>query len=65
MEEKRNDQLEQAARRNPAVAKALSGLSAEDMAKLRAVLADPEQTRRILATPAAQQMLQKLSGKNK
>ena len=62
MKDDRNDRLDAAAQRSPAVAQALSKLSAEDKAKLRAVLADPEQTRRILSTPMAQQMLRKLSG---
>jgi len=65
MNEKDRDQLEAAARSNPAVAQALSKLSKEDMAKLRAVLADPEQTRRILSTPMAQQMLRRMSGEDK
>lgn len=65
MKEQSRDQLEVAAQRSPAVARALSGLSEEDMAKLRAVLSDPEQTKRILATPMAQQMLRKLSGEDK
>jgi len=65
MKNDRRDKLDAAAQSNPAIARALSGLSAQDMAKLRAVLADPEQTRRILATPEAQQMLRRMSGEGK
>ena len=65
MKENERDQLEIAAQRNPAVAQALSKLSEQDMAKLRSVLADPEQTRRILASPMAQQLLRRMTGDGK
>lgn len=65
MNEQERDQLEMAAQRSPAVAQALSKLSEQDMAKLRAVLSDPEQTRRIMATPVAQQLLRQMTGEKK
>ncbi len=65
MKDDRQDRLSEAARSSPAVAQALSGLSPQDMEKLRAVLNDPEQTRKILATPMAQQMLLRLTGGEK
>lgn len=57
------DLLGEAVSRDPRVAKAVSGLSGEDMSKLREVLADPEKTRQILSSPMAQQLIRQLSGK--
>ncbi len=53
----------QAAMGDPRVAKAAAALSAEDMTRLREVLADPEKTRQILSTPMARQLMRQLSGK--
>ena len=65
MKDDRRDMLEAAARRSPEVARALSGLSPGDMERLRAVLADPEKTKQVLATPEARQLLQKMIGEGK
>jgi len=56
------DPLARAAGSNPELAKAISRLSPQDMDKLREVLADPEKTRQILSTPAAQQLLGRIAG---
>lgn len=40
----------------------MSQLSAEDRKKLESVLADKSATEKILSTPQAQQLLQKLTG---
>ncbi len=58
------DIVGEAAARDPRVAKAVSGLSQEDMTRLREVLSDPEKTRQILSTPMAQQLIKQLSGKD-
>lgn len=59
------DPVSEAASRDPAVAKALSQLSEQDMNRLRAVLADPEKTRQMLSSPLAQQLMRRLSGGRK
>lgn len=48
------------AEKNPQLASLLSKLSDSDKQKLQQVLNDPEQTRRILATPQAQNLLRSL-----
>ena len=62
MNDNRRDPVSAAAQSNPELAKAISRLSAQDMARLREVLADPEKTRQVLSTPMAQQMLSRLGG---
>lgn len=63
MNDNRRDPVSAAAQSNPELAKAISRLSAQDMAKLREVLSDPEKTRQVLSTPMAQQLLSRMSGK--
>lgn len=48
------------AEKNPQLAGLLAKLSDSDKQKLQQVLNDPEQTRRILATPQAQSLLRSL-----
>ena len=52
--------LDGIAEKNPQIAGMLSKLSASDKQRLQQVLSDPEQTRRILATPQAQALLRSL-----
>lgn len=65
MNDNKRSPLDRAVQKNPALEKLLSQLSEQELAKLQAALADPEATRKVLATPAAQQMLRKLSGEDK
>lgn len=56
------DPISEAARRDPAVAKAVSQLSGQELARLREVLADPERTKQMLNSPLARQLMRRLSG---
>lgn len=56
--------LDNAAAKNPQIASMLSKLSPADKQKLQNVLSDPEQTRRILATPQAQALLRSLQSQD-
>lgn len=60
------DPVNDAAQSNPELAKAISGLSEQDVKRLREVLSDPEKTRQALSTPMAQQLLSRLgsTGRN-
>ncbi len=54
------EKLKQAAGRNPAVASAIKNLSDNDIARINAILSDPEATKKILATTQAQMLLHQL-----
>ena len=62
MNQNSRDPIKDASAANPELAKAISGLSRQDVEKLREVLSDPEKTRQVLSTPMAQQMMSRLSG---
>lgn len=62
MNENSRDPLGRAAQSSPELAKAMAKLSPQDMARLREIISDPEKTRQILSTPAAQQLLNRLNG---
>lgn len=62
MNDNSRDPVSAAAQSNPELARAISRLSAQDMAKLREVLSDPEKTRQALSTPMAQRLLSRMGG---
>lgn len=55
-----SEKIRQAARENPAVAKALNHLTESDMAGITAILNDKQALRRLMSTPKAQALMKKL-----
>lgn len=53
------------AMKNPRVEQMMAGLSPEQSKRLTQILSDPAMTRKLMATPQAQQLLKKLMGEQR
>lgn len=52
--------LNEAAKYNPSLAKLISSMKPEEAKKLMSILNDPEESKRLLATPQAQKLMDSL-----